>query len=292
MQYRQRPTPARLCRRRSSTSEEDVADRAEDSTPSSSRLAARRLPQPRREGAAASTSSSERHAPADQGRQAGQRGRPGGARCSGADATTNARPARPGGILAQMRRAPGPGDLAASSGWMPRPSTQRSPLRPEAPDLNSQQIRFLDLLQNHIAQYGGIEVDRLYEPPFTSLHTDGIDGCSRRRARSTSFSTSSSRSSPASRTVNPPPRASAHDYREAARTTSTSSGTEFWTGGITNPLTVIEQISFLMFSRLLDIAGDAGTRSGAARTKQAVQGPSSVPRSRNSAGRTFKNLPA
>jgi type I restriction enzyme M protein len=28
---------------------------------------------------------------------------------------------------------------------------------------------------------------------------------------------------------------------------------EFWTGGVTNPLTVIEQISFLMFSRLLDI---------------------------------------
>lgn len=29
--------------------------------------------------------------------------------------------------------------------------------------------------------------------------------------------------------------------------------TEFWTGGITNPLTVIEQITFLMFARLLDI---------------------------------------
>jgi len=28
---------------------------------------------------------------------------------------------------------------------------------------------------------------------------------------------------------------------------------EFWTGGVTNPLTVIEQISFLMFSRMLDI---------------------------------------
>lgn len=28
---------------------------------------------------------------------------------------------------------------------------------------------------------------------------------------------------------------------------------EFWTGGITNPLTVIEQISFLMFARLLDV---------------------------------------
>ena len=32
--------------------------------------------------------------------------------------------------------------------------------------------------------------------------------------------------------------------------------TEFWTGGITNPLTVIEQISFLMFIRLIDIAED------------------------------------
>ncbi len=29
--------------------------------------------------------------------------------------------------------------------------------------------------------------------------------------------------------------------------------TEFWQGGITNPLTVIEQITFLMFARLLDI---------------------------------------
>jgi type I restriction enzyme M protein len=28
---------------------------------------------------------------------------------------------------------------------------------------------------------------------------------------------------------------------------------EFWTGGITNPLTVIEQITFLMFARLLDM---------------------------------------
>jgi len=28
---------------------------------------------------------------------------------------------------------------------------------------------------------------------------------------------------------------------------------EFWTGGVTNPLTVIEQISFLMFARFLDI---------------------------------------
>jgi hypothetical protein len=36
---------------------------------------------------------------------------------------------------------------------------------------------------------------------------------------------------------------------------------EFWTGGITNPLTVIEQISFLMFLRLLDIQEEARERA-------------------------------
>jgi len=44
------------------------------------------------------------------------------------------------------------------------------------PTLNSQQIRFLDLLQNHIARYGSIELGRLYEAPFTTIHTDSIDG--------------------------------------------------------------------------------------------------------------------
>jgi len=46
----------------------------------------------------------------------------------------------------------------------------------QTPTLNSSQIRFLDLLQNHIAKHGAIEVARLYEPPFTTLHTDSIDG--------------------------------------------------------------------------------------------------------------------
>lgn len=44
------------------------------------------------------------------------------------------------------------------------------------PTLNSVQIRFLDLLQNHIAKYGSIELGRLYEAPFTTIHTDSIDG--------------------------------------------------------------------------------------------------------------------
>ncbi|UQA63259.1 type I restriction-modification system subunit M [Polyangium aurulentum] len=51
--------------------------------------------------------------------------------------------------------------------------------------------------------------------------------------------------------------------------------TEFWTGGITNPLTVIEQISFLMFARLLDVT-ETRNEKRAARTKKpfkAIFGP-------------------
>ncbi|MBC7817527.1 MAG: restriction endonuclease subunit R, partial [Planctomycetaceae bacterium] len=44
------------------------------------------------------------------------------------------------------------------------------------PNLASHQIKFLDLVQNHISRYGSIEVDRLYDPPFTLLHSDGFDG--------------------------------------------------------------------------------------------------------------------
>ena len=42
---------------------------------------------------------------------------------------------------------------------------------------------------------------------------------------------------------------------------------KFWTGGITNPLTVIEQISYLMFARMLDMQDDVAERK-AARTKK------------------------
>ena len=46
--------------------------------------------------------------------------------------------------------------------------------------------------------------------------------------------------------------------------------TEFWTGGITNPLMVIEQISFLMFARLLDIR-ETREEKKAKRTKKAFR---------------------
>lgn len=44
------------------------------------------------------------------------------------------------------------------------------------PSLNAKQLRFLGLLQNHIARYGLIEIDRLYQSPFINVHADSIDG--------------------------------------------------------------------------------------------------------------------
>ncbi len=44
------------------------------------------------------------------------------------------------------------------------------------PALTAKQTRFLSLLQNHIAKYGAIEIERLYEDPFTLVDADGIDG--------------------------------------------------------------------------------------------------------------------
>ena len=46
----------------------------------------------------------------------------------------------------------------------------------EHPRLSAQQLRFLQVLQNYIAQNGGIEIERLYEPPFTTIHAESVDG--------------------------------------------------------------------------------------------------------------------
>ena len=66
--------------------------------------------------------------------------------------------------------------------------------------------------------------------------------------------------------------------------------TEFWTGGITNPLTVIEQISFLMFSRLLDIA-ETRAEKRAARLSKPFKGQFSA-KEQKLRWSNFKNLPA
>jgi len=48
---------------------------------------------------------------------------------------------------------------------------------------------------------------------------------------------------------------------------------EFWTGGITNPLTVIEQISFLMFARLLDIREKRNEKKARRLSVKMIYGP-------------------
>lgn len=42
--------------------------------------------------------------------------------------------------------------------------------------LNSQQLRFLALLKDHLRQYGGIAPAALFDAPFTSLHAEGLGG--------------------------------------------------------------------------------------------------------------------
>ena len=44
------------------------------------------------------------------------------------------------------------------------------------PKLSAKQTRFLALLQNHIARHGTIEVERLYDAPFTVIDADGPEG--------------------------------------------------------------------------------------------------------------------
>ncbi len=44
------------------------------------------------------------------------------------------------------------------------------------PEISSHANKFLQLLQQHISRYGSIEIAQLYEPPFTTLHSEGPDG--------------------------------------------------------------------------------------------------------------------
>ena len=66
--------------------------------------------------------------------------------------------------------------------------------------------------------------------------------------------------------------------------------TEFWTRGITNPLTVIEKISFLMFSRLLDI-DEIQAEKRAARISKPFNGQFGL-KEQKLRWSNFKNLPA
>ncbi len=43
-------------------------------------------------------------------------------------------------------------------------------------NLNAKQLRFLQMLQNHLTRYGSIEIARLYDTPFTTIDAGGLDG--------------------------------------------------------------------------------------------------------------------
>ena len=44
------------------------------------------------------------------------------------------------------------------------------------PQMSAKQQRFMALLQNHIARFGVVTLDKLYEPPFTQVSEEGPDG--------------------------------------------------------------------------------------------------------------------
>jgi type I restriction enzyme R subunit len=44
------------------------------------------------------------------------------------------------------------------------------------PGLNAKQIQFISMLTNHIARNGGVTLEKLYDQPFTQIHSDGLGG--------------------------------------------------------------------------------------------------------------------
>jgi type I restriction enzyme R subunit len=42
--------------------------------------------------------------------------------------------------------------------------------------LNANQLRFVDMLKQQIKLHGKIEMDMLFEQPFTQIHTEGLFG--------------------------------------------------------------------------------------------------------------------
>ncbi len=44
------------------------------------------------------------------------------------------------------------------------------------PELKATQIKFIQMLKNHISKYGTLKLENLFEAPFTSFHTEGVYG--------------------------------------------------------------------------------------------------------------------
>lgn len=43
-------------------------------------------------------------------------------------------------------------------------------------NMNAKQQRFIGLLKNHLCRYGYVEIEQLYQAPFTNIHDEGLDG--------------------------------------------------------------------------------------------------------------------
>jgi len=65
---------------------------------------------------------------------------------------------------------------------------------------------------------------------------------------------------------------------------------KFWTGGITNPLTVIEQISYLMFARMLDMQEEVAERKAARSGKALARIFPDTPEEQLLRWKNFKNM--
>lgn len=46
----------------------------------------------------------------------------------------------------------------------------------QAHALNSSQLRFLAMLKDHIRHFGALNVNQLFEAPFTAVHSEGLGG--------------------------------------------------------------------------------------------------------------------
>jgi type I restriction enzyme R subunit len=42
--------------------------------------------------------------------------------------------------------------------------------------VNAKQLRFISMLKNHLIRYGSIQIEQLYDAPFTQIHDMGLDG--------------------------------------------------------------------------------------------------------------------
>jgi hypothetical protein len=90
--------------------------------------------------------------------------------------------------------------------------------------LTSRQLQFLDLLKNFVLEKGDVSKRNLIESPFTMLHPEGIRGIFNQKEID-------------------------ETKQRTIKIAYDKLWQNFWEGGIANPLTAIEQITYLIFMK-------------------------------------------